>query len=121
MGNEGRILRAVIQWTDSTFMDWPEFTATEFTETPRDGAVFVLDGDGTQVGFRRLGGPGLSGADRALQLMGWSRRGEWLTDSFGRPAAAVLRIQVSEGAVPSAVLPTQGRHAAWSEPAALPV
>ncbi|GGL89804.1 hypothetical protein [Nakamurella endophytica] len=111
-------VRAVIQWTDSAQMDWPEFSGADGLNTRDDGAVFVLDATGVQLGYRPLISPGTLGADLTLQTMGWRRSGEWRADVFGRLVAALEPVARVVPALP--MVPPQSQRRSWSEPASVP-
>ena len=105
---------AVQEDPSSFLMDWPVIESANETRT--GGSIFILDRLGRAVSSTRLdvriaprdqadapaSGPD-DAADGALQALGWSRRGPWVPDGFGRHTARVVATAAQEP------IPTQVR------------
>ncbi len=96
---------AVQEDPSSFLMDWPVIGPSN-AETRSGGSVFILDRMGRTVSSTRLdvvipapdaqGGRSDDAADGALQTLGWSRRGPWVSDGFGRHTARVVATAAHE-------------------------
>ncbi len=92
MNQENSVFTAVQEDATSFCMDWPVFEADESRESQFKGTVFVLDSAGSRICDVPLEAPSNRSADEALNRVGWTRRGAWHRDSFGRHAARVIAV-----------------------------
>lgn len=86
--------RAVRETATSFHMDWPVHQPDD--PGTAGATVFILDENERRISD--VAAPDLTdeAADAALDRIGWSRRGPWQPDVFGRPTARVVATAARE-------------------------